>query len=211
MAETMSEHDSPQSEPLEELVGRARGGDADAFASLCRSIEGRLEGHVQARMGSRARARVSIEDVVQETLVNAHRHLDRLTWRGEAAFYGWLRSIAEHLISRAVRGTACLRMASDLEPAATAPSASRSLIREERARRLKRAIGDLSADHRQVILLTRVEGLRIAEAAARMGRSPNAVRKLLGRALEELRQRFGETTGSLRLAGDGDALEGESG
>ena len=56
----------------------------------------------------------------------------------------------------------------------------------------------LSADHREVLLLSRIEGLSIQEVAERMDRSPDAVKKLLSRALNALRAAFGETE-SLRL------------
>ena len=70
--------------------------------------------------------------------------------------------------------------------------------REERFERLEASLEKLSVDHREVILLTRVEGLTFAETAARMGRSPDAVKQLLYRALRELRSTFGETA-SLHL------------
>ena len=55
------------------------------------------------------------------------------------------------------------------------------------------ALDKLSGDYRKVIYLARVEGLPMKEIATHMGRSPEAVKKLLGRALEKLRERFGET------------------
>ncbi len=48
-------------------------------------------------------------------------------------------------------------------------------------------------DHREVIQLARIEKLPFREIAARMHRSPGAVKLLLLRALRELKQRFGET------------------
>jgi DNA-directed RNA polymerase specialized sigma24 family protein len=49
-----------------------------------------------------------------------------------------------------------------------------------------------------VIVLARVEELKIREIAERMERSESAVKNLLLRALRELRQNFGDTE-SLRL------------
>ncbi len=51
-----------------------------------------------------------------------------------------------------------------------------------------------------MIRLARFEKLRIDEIARRMNRSSNAVRKLLARALPELKQGFGDTE-SLHLPG----------
>ena len=61
------------------------------------------------------------------------------------------------------------------ETAASTVSPSRALRRHERLDRLQEALDSLSPDHRQVIVLARLKGLRIKEIAERMDRSPNAV------------------------------------
>ena len=65
--------------------------------------------------------------------------------------------------------------------------------REERFDRLQSALATLSDDHREVIRLTRLEGFTLKEAGERMGRSPEAVRKLFWRALQELRATLSNT------------------
>jgi len=183
----------------EDLARRARGGDRAAFDELLVPLRARLESQVRARMGPRARGQVEPEDVVQEALLKACESLGRLEWQGEEAFYRWLASIAEHLIWRATERASRFPVSLEEDPSGRASSAASRLRREQRARRLERALAELSPDHLEVVVLTRLEGLRIADVAERMGRSPNAVKKLLARALEELRRRFGDTTGSLRL------------
>ncbi len=81
----------------------------------------------------------------------------------------------------------------DEEVSAGSGSPSRDLRRGERFDRLEQAIERLSADHREVVLLTRIEGLALAAVARRMGRSEEATKKLLWRALRELRRHFGDT------------------
>ena len=65
--------------------------------------------------------------------------------------------------------------------------------RGERVDRLKAAMHRLSADHREVIHLARIQKLPFKEIATRMNRSPGAVKVLLLRALRELKRSFGET------------------
>ena len=48
------------------------------------------------------------------------------------------------------------------------------------------ALARLSDSHREVILLSRIEGLPAKDVAERMGRTENAVYLLLGRALKRL-------------------------
>lgn len=185
---------------IEDLVRRAR--DREAFDELARLVRPRLERHVRSRMGGAVRAQMEPDEVIQETLLKAYEAIPRVEWRGEEAFHGWLAAIAEHVILKATQRASrpVLSLEEEREPAGDAPSPGRAVAREERVERLEKALASLSPDHLEVIVLTRLDGLPIAEAAARMGRSPNAVKKLLARALQELRRRFGDSTGSLLLA-----------
>jgi len=65
--------------------------------------------------------------------------------------------------------------------------------RDERFERLQAALDSLSPDHREVITLARLKGLRGEEIAKRMNRSPNAVAQLLSHALKNLKEAFGDT------------------
>jgi len=202
-----------QDRAIEDLV--RRGADREAFDELARRVRPRLERRVRARMGAGLRAQVEPEDIVQETLLKAYATIARIEWQGEEAFHLWLGAIAEHVILKATQRTSRAFLSLDddpaREPAGEAVSPGRAATREERLRRLERSLGDLSPDHLDVIVLTRIDGLPIAEAALRLGRSPNAVKKLLARALQELRRRFGDTTGSLLLPDRPLELEGEGG
>ena len=56
----------------------------------------------------------------------------------------------------------------------------------------------MSPDHRRVIRLARIKKMPIQEIAREMDRTPGAISQLLLRALDQLKQRFGDTQ-SLRL------------
>jgi RNA polymerase sigma factor (sigma-70 family) len=58
--------------------------------------------------------------------------------------------------------------------------------RKDRLELLEQAIVRLSEDHREVILLMKIEGLSAKEVGERMDRSENAVHLLLSRALKRL-------------------------
>ena len=70
--------------------------------------------------------------------------------------------------------------------AATASTASAVAARRERAVLLADALAGLPPDHREVVILRNLEGLRFNEVATRMGRSSGAVRMLWARAIERL-------------------------
>jgi RNA polymerase sigma-70 factor (ECF subfamily) len=185
---------------VEQLLREAQTGSRRAFGEIAEMYRGELLRYAASRTGPQLRGRLEPEDVVQDALRVAFEGLERFEWRGPQSLGCWLRGIVEHRIRNASRGRearlARISLESLLEPAASGPSPSRVVRREERFERLQRALQGLSPDHRQVIELARLRGLKIREIADRMGRSEAAVKKLLSRALEDLRERFGDTVSS---------------
>jgi RNA polymerase sigma-70 factor (subfamily 1) len=208
---------------VEKLVEDARAGDREARGLLAERFGDRLRSWIKARVGRRLGRAVNAEDLLQETFLQAFRVIPRLQWRGEEAFLGWLRTLAEHVIRDEVKRLGARKRAADrgislqeevggedgrpvgLDAFLPAPSttASRELQREERFERLEKALDSLPPDYRKVIQLVSVRGLSMKDAARRMGRSPDAVTMLHLRALRKLRAAYGETdTESLNLPHD---------
>ena len=179
---------------LPALVALAQGGDRSAFDVLVTASRDSLARIVGARLGNHLRTTLSADEVVHETFARAFEGIGRFTWRDEPGFRAWLAAIAEKIILEAVRKAKKqrkIRLESDVPGGDV--SAGRALRREERFDRLQEALSSLSPEHRQVIVLARIERLKIAEVAVRMGRSPAAIKKLLSRALVKLREAFGDT------------------
>ncbi len=185
----------------EDLARRAAAGDHQAFEALVAHFRPRLEGFVRSRSGRQVLATLEVEDVVQETLTKTFQCIERLRWQGDKAFFGWLASVAENIVLDASQRAARRPLELEREVVDSAASPSRNLRRQERFDRLQCALEGLSDDHRQAIVLARIDKLQIGEIAGRMNRSPNAVKKLLARALDELKNRFGDTE-SLHLPDD---------
>jgi RNA polymerase sigma factor (sigma-70 family) len=76
------------------------------------------------------------------------------------------------------------------DPGLAAPDSSPSAQARayERDEALARALAQLPEPQRQIIQLHHYEDLSFEEAGRRMGRSPDAARKLWGRAIEHLQQ-----------------------
>ncbi len=177
-----------------ELIERARAGDRGAFDEIVRRSRKPLELFVASRLGPALKAKVEIEDVVQETLLKAFRSLSSFAWHGEGSFVRWISGIAQHIILQLARKElGGEQMGLQLDVVADAVSPSRNLRRGERLVRLEDALRTLSPDHREVILLTRIQGLPVDEVSKRMNRSAKATRQLLFRALESLKKSFGDT------------------
>ncbi len=195
------------------LVQEAKAGDRAALGALTARFQERLRARIETWMRYRLGPQLDAEDVLQNAFVRAFGALERLQWQGDAAFFGWLCGIAKNTLSDSARSAArqILHRAGDIHQAVLAdsgPTQSRAVRREERFERLKAALEDLPADHRQALTLARIEGLTFKEIAARMQRTPNAVKHLVARGLRELRLRFGKTE-SLNLPARTLGEEGE--
>lgn len=71
-----------------------------------------------------------------------------------------------------------------------APPASVAALSAEQRAKVRAAMLELAEDQRAVLRLVHEDGLRLADAAAVMGRSPGAMRMLYGRAIAALAERM---------------------
>lgn len=166
---------------------------------LAERILGSLPGltrFVRRRMGPALAARESASDIVQSTCRELLRSASRFEFQGEPGFQRWLRSAAEHKLQNRARHWRAERRGAeptagggDEEREPEAPPSARpshdAVLREE-AERLERAFRALTPEHRAVLQRSQIDGLSHAELAAETGRSPEAVRKLVARALARL-------------------------
>lgn len=192
----------------QELVALAKGGDGDAANQLCALYADRVRWIVRLRMGKELRSKLESMDLVQETLVRALRGLDGFTYRNEGDFVRWLSKIAEnelrgnlrrlHAEKRDVRrevrfddyrstaGSAFVGMPEPIRT--TTPSVITS--RKEDFAKLEKALGVLKPEHKEAIILTKIEGLSYAQMGARLGKSADAARMLATRAMAALTMAF---------------------
>ncbi len=176
------------------LVEDAKAGDRAAFDRLAVTYQDRLRSLAQSRIRVHGVQGVTdAPDVAQETLTRAFERIHRFQWKGEDSFYKWLRGIAERVILEAVRRQHRDPVLKLSDMPARAPSPSHDMRRHERFDRLKDALGQLSPDYRKVIELSRFDGLSIKRIAGEMNRTPDAVKKLLSRALKQMKHLFGDT------------------
>jgi RNA polymerase sigma-70 factor (ECF subfamily) len=155
-------------------------------------------------MGAELRSKLESMDLVQDVLMSALKDLGNFKYKTEGDFMRWLSRIAEnrvrnHLqrlhankrdIRKEVRFDGYRQTVEDSFVAAldavdtTTPSAIMS--KREDLDRLAKAIDALKPEYRKVIVQTKIEGLSYKEIGQQLGKSSEAVRKLVSRALEEL-------------------------
>jgi RNA polymerase sigma-70 factor (ECF subfamily) len=180
----------------DELLARARAGDAQAFCDLATRHEARL---LQQACGL-CRDLSTAEDLASETLVEAWRSLGR--YDQTCRFSTWLFSILLHRHQKHLRRARSRPIPLAQLPAteveerrqiqenlpAAGPSPADAAAQRESDSRLHAAIESLPDKHRQVVLLRFFEDASLPEIAALLGCSVGTVKSRLHYALVRLRQ-----------------------
>jgi RNA polymerase sigma-70 factor (ECF subfamily) len=191
------------------LIQRARAGDVAALGRLLEYYRGYLKLMAGSLIRFELRAHIAASDVVQETFLEAHRDFATFAGLDEAVLVAWLRRIlvrnlanqADYLYAgrRDVRRQRSIEQVLEhsscaLHAALASPVSSPSLraIHREEAVLLAEALERIPADYREVFILHNLEGVSFDDIAARLGRTPQAVRKLWGRAILKLSRLLGE-------------------
>ncbi|MBT8401614.1 MAG: sigma-70 family RNA polymerase sigma factor, partial [Rhodothermia bacterium] len=172
----------------DQLVERARDGDADAFRKLVERYEGQVAATVIGMVGYGQDA----EDVGQEVFIRFFRSLDR--FRGDAALGTYLTRIAINQSLKMIRkrksrlnrfAGSVDDLESRLEPVG---DLSAEVEESERQRLVHAALGRLKADHRAVVVLRMLQGYSTNETAELLGVPAGTVMSRLSRALERLEE-----------------------
>jgi RNA polymerase sigma-70 factor (ECF subfamily) len=197
---------APDGDDVTGLLERARAGDAAARERLFARCRDYLGLAARARVESWLRAKVDASDLVQQTLLEAHRGFGHFQGATEAEWLAWLRRILDHNAAdfiRHYRGTDKRQVAREVplagpgngstacgfpEPAAPGESPSAAAVRHESELQLAAALAKLSPDHREVILLRNLQRLPFDEVARRMSRSRPAAQMLWMRAIQKLQE-----------------------
>ena len=139
-------------------------------------------GYVYARVGGDEQVAA---DIVQDTFVEAMRGAEG--FRGDAAVSTWLCAIASRRLARhyeAERRQTEARRGLQAVPPLDDTTAMDDIADRDM---VVRALGRLSTEHRQVLVLKYLDGLAVADIAAETGRSRVQVQSLLQRARNALR------------------------
>jgi RNA polymerase sigma-70 factor (ECF subfamily) len=179
-----------------QAVARARDGDTEAFRFL---VERHSRGvfRLAFRMTGNEH---DAEDVVQETFLKAYRKLGAFEERAQLG--SWLHRIAANcaydLLRARVRQDDRIERAdaSETDPLqavpAEDPSPERLVAGSEVRRRMRAALGRMSALERSAFTLRHVEGMSIAEISHALDLDTSAAKQSVFRAVRKLRQALGE-------------------
>jgi RNA polymerase sigma-70 factor (ECF subfamily) len=193
-----------------DLLTMARHGHTQAMGQLFELYRHYLGLLAQMGIDERYRAKIDPSDIVQQTFLEAHRDFDKFRGTTEVELMVWLRqTLAGNLADnvrryygaqqRDVKMERSIQEEMDRSSAAMdrglidrAASPSQSVARRERSVLLADALAHLTVDHREVLVLRHLKGLKFPEVARRMGRSVGSVQQLWARAIARLRQQLGD-------------------
>jgi RNA polymerase sigma-70 factor (ECF subfamily) len=183
-------------DPDVRLMLQVRDDVQGAFEALVERYQHRLLGVLAHLVGSKEEA----EDLTQEVFLRIYRA--RKGYRPRARFSTWLFTIANNLALNHLRGKgrnpASAAGGEGTGSQAMLPAGERVLAREgtpsaqlrqvELSEVVRRALELLGEDQKVAVLLNKFEDMSYAEIAEVMGRSEAAIKSLLARARNHLRE-----------------------
>ena len=187
-----------------QLIILAKGGDESALERLYRVYGERVRWMVRFRMGKALRSRLESMDLVQDVFVNAFGALEDFTYKNEGDFVRWLSKITQnaladnldklHAAKRDIRkehrfssrNSATDGVLGEVRGNLDATTPSVIMSKREDFAKLEKAIDKLKPEYRDIVVLSKIEGLSYKEIGKKLGKSPDAVRMLMPSAMAEL-------------------------
>ncbi len=182
----------------------ADAGGADGAAPMEQLLEEhlpRLRAFIRLRANQAIRARESCSDLVQSVCREVLQEREKFVFQGEAAFRNWLYTAAlRKIVARDRHWHAQRRDVGREQAAATGDTEGGGLLdaygtvstpsmlvaRKESEAAFEAAFDELSDEHKEIVTLAKLVGLSHAEIAAQLGKTEEACRQLLRRALIKL-------------------------
>ncbi len=166
----------------QDLVRQACRGDSDAFGQLYESTLNRVYRYIYFRVSNDEVA----EDLTSKVYLKAWESLPRFK-SGGSPFIAWLYTIAHNAVIDHYRTS---RQDVDLDEITSLPDhdplpAEQCESRMD-AQTLRLALRQLTPEQREVVTMKMLDGLSTEEIAARMRKTPGAIRALQMRGLQAL-------------------------
>src|SRR5690242_12283986 len=199
----------------EDLLRRAKAGDAAALGALFAHYRDRLRKMVRLRLDRRVAGRLDASDVLQEAYLDVARRFPEYAAAPAVPFYVWLRALTgqrlidlhrQHLGARmrdagqevslyrgALPQASSVSLAQQLLAGLTSPT--QAAVRAEMQLQLQEALNGMDPIDREVVVLRHFEELNNVETAAVLGIEPSAASKRYLRAVRRLKKILDQVPG----------------
>jgi len=181
--------DRPQLHSSLTLLERAQAGDRVALDSLIARYLPRLQRWATGRLPRWARDMADTEDLVQETLFQTFKRIERFESRGEGALQAYLRQAILNRIREELRRAKRRPPTSELDSAMedSGRSPLEEAIGREAIERYERALARLRSEDRELVIARIELGYTNREIAELLDKpTPNAARMATERAIVRL-------------------------
>ena len=171
------------------LLARAQAGDAEALNTLIARFLPRLQRWATGRLPGWARDLADTHDLVQETVVQAFKKIEKFEVRGEGALQAYLRQVLLNRIRQEIRraGRRPETGSLDSQMGDAGPSPLEAAVGREALERYEAALARLRPQDREAIVGHVELSLTNEELAGALGKpSANAARMAVERALYRL-------------------------
>ncbi|MEM1069529.1 MAG: sigma-70 family RNA polymerase sigma factor [Planctomycetota bacterium] len=200
---------SPSEKPIAAFIDSARGGNTRTLGQLLQLYRNYLSVLATTQLDRRLWRRFSTSDLVQETMLAAHRDFGQFRGNSEGELLAWLRQILVNCLSHEVEKNIHaqkrdMRREVDMDQIAKkiddsmarmsnliaddAASPSRIVGQRELADELANQLNRLKPSYREVIVLRNLQGESFQEIADRMGIKSGAARMLWTRAIAQFKE-----------------------
>ena len=166
----------------------------------------RLAAYIGRKLPADVRSQLGVDDVLQDTFVQAFRDIGTLAPQGEQAFVAWLETVADHRLQDALRHARRKKRGGDFQRAADAEGSqwlplvellrgdigtpSQNAAQQEAVLAVQVGVSALPPDQREAIRMHCLDRLSVEDTAEAMQRTPGAVRGLVQRGKIALRERL---------------------
>jgi len=176
------------------LLARVRLGDENALDVLLSRYWGRMARWARGRLPISARDLCDTEDIVQDAITRALRHLGTFEPQHEAALQAYLRTAVLNRIKEEIRNVGRRPASVELDPdlPSQRPSPLEQTIGRELLDRYEASLQALTPDERDAVVGRLEFGYSYAELALSLNRtSAEGVRKLVERAFVKMAEHMG--------------------
>jgi RNA polymerase sigma-70 factor (ECF subfamily) len=196
-----------------QLLRDAVDGNRTALERLLILEFGHIQRHISRQLPDSLQSVLSVDDLLQDTFAQAFRSIGQFSFRSEHSLRSWLCTIADNRLQDVIRRLRRKKRGGDRAKVSTPADAnhssyldlvalvsdqgdspSQAAARGEVVQAVQVGLSALPDDQREAVRRRFVERQDYAAAGKAMGRSPEAVRSLVYRAKDSLRDFMGRSS-----------------